>query len=55
VNYAALALGLAVPMMIVGLMLWGRVPWWFVILFAPLVATRLVLFKAGQSVSRRRE
>jgi hypothetical protein len=54
VNYAALAFGLAVPTMIVGLVLWGRLPWWFVLLFAPFAAMRLVLFKAGQSISRRR-
>ncbi|HEX9634963.1 MAG TPA: hypothetical protein VGB34_05695 [Candidatus Limnocylindria bacterium] len=54
VNYAALAFGLAMPTMIIGLVLWGRLPWWFVLLFAPFAATRLVLFKAGQSVSRRK-
>lgn len=55
VNYAGLAFGLALPLMIVGLVLWGRLPWWFVVLFAPLVAMRVVSFKMGQSITRRND
>lgn len=55
VNYAGLAVGLAIPLMIVGLVLWGRLPWWSVLLFAPLVAMRVVSFKMGQSITRRKE
>lgn len=53
-NYAQLAFGLAIPAMIVGLVLWGRLPWWFILLFAPFVALRFFLFGAGRSLSRRR-
>jgi hypothetical protein len=52
-NYAALALGLAVPTMVVGLVLWGRLDWWFLLLFAPFVAARFILFRMGSSISRR--
>ena len=55
VNYAGLTFGLAVPIMVVGLVLWGRLDWWFVLLFAPFVAMRLVLFRFGSSISRRNQ
>jgi len=55
VNYAGLAFGVALPLMIVGLVLWGRLPWWFVLLFAPLVAMRVVSFRMGQSITRRKD
>lgn len=44
VNYAALVFGLALLTMLVGLVLWGRLDWWFLILFAPFVASRSILF-----------
>jgi len=52
-NYAALTFGLAVPVMIVGLVLWQRLDWWFLLIFAPFVVGRLALFGAGRSISRR--
>jgi hypothetical protein len=52
-NYAALLFGLALPAMVVGLVLWGRLDWWFVLLFTPFVAMRLILFLLGSSISRR--
>lgn len=56
VNYAGLvAFGLSLPLMIVGLVMWGRLPWWFVLLFAPLVAMRVVFFRMGQSITRPKE
>jgi Ca2+/Na+ antiporter len=55
VNHAALAFRLAVPVMVVGLVMLGRLDWWFVLLFAPFVALRFILFRAGTSISRRGE
>jgi len=54
-NYAGLAFRLAVPTMVVGLVLWGRVDWWFLLLFAPFVVTRFILFRLGSSISRRNQ
>jgi hypothetical protein len=54
-NYARLIVALAVPTMLVGLVLWGRADWWFVLLFAPFVATRFILFRVGSSISRRNQ
>ena len=53
VNYSALTFGLAVPVAVIGLVLSGRLDWWFLLIFAPFVATRFVLFKLGRSISRR--
>jgi Ca2+/Na+ antiporter len=53
VNYAALVTGLAVPVMVLGLVLWGRLDWWSLLLFVPLLAGRFVLFRMGSSISRR--
>jgi hypothetical protein len=54
-NYAALAFFLALPTMVVGLVLWGRLDWWSLLLFAPFVATRFILFRVGSSISRRNQ
>ena len=54
-NYAALTFGLAFPALVVGLVLWGRVDWWLLLVFAPFVAMRLVLFRLGSSISRRNQ
>lgn len=53
VNYAALVTGLALPVMGLGLVLWGRVDWWLLLLFVPLVAGRIFLFRMYSSFSRR--
>ena len=53
VNYAALLTGLAVQVMILGLVLWGRLDWWMLLLFTPLLLGRFVLFWMGSSISRR--
>jgi hypothetical protein len=53
VNYAALAFALAVPFMVLGLVLWVGLPWWFLVLFVPFVAMRLVMFRLGSALSRR--
>lgn len=53
VNYAELVTALAVPAMILGLVLWGQLDWWLLLLFVPLVAVRLLLFRTGSSSSRR--
>lgn len=53
VNYAALVTGLAVPVMVLGLVLWGRIDWWLLLLFVPLLAGRILLFRLGSSISRR--
>ena len=52
-NYAGLAFALTVPIMVVGLVLSGRVDWWFLLLLAPFVAMRFILFRLGSSISRR--
>lgn len=53
VNYAALVAGLSVPVMLLGLVLWGRIEWWVLLLWVPLVAGRIFLFRMGSSISRR--
>jgi hypothetical protein len=55
VNYAAPTFGLAVPVMVVGLVLWRRLDWWLVLVFVPFVAMRFFLFRVGSSVSRRNQ
>jgi hypothetical protein len=52
-NYAALIFQLALPTMVLGLVLWGRLDSWFLLLFAPFIAMRLILFSLGSSISRR--
>lgn len=37
VNYAGLAFGLALPFMVLGIVMWGGLPWWVII---PFRATR---------------
>lgn len=51
VNYAALVFGLSIPVMVVGLVIWGRLPWWVLLLFAPFLAMRYLVFNLGRSVS----
>ncbi len=53
VNYASLITGLAVPAMVLGLVLWGRLDWWLLLLFVPLLAMRFLVFRMGSSISRR--
>jgi hypothetical protein len=55
INYARLVFAFALPTMIIGLVLWGRLAWWFLLLFAPFFLTSLVIFRMGTSISRRRQ
>jgi hypothetical protein len=54
-NYAALLFGLAFPALVVGLAIWGRADWWLLLLFAPFVAMRFIVFRLGSSISRRNQ
>lgn len=55
VNYAAWGFGMALPVMVIGLVLRGRLDWWFLIVFAPFVVSRFILFRMGTSITRRNE
>jgi peptidoglycan biosynthesis protein MviN/MurJ (putative lipid II flippase) len=53
VHYAGFIFRLAIPTMVLGLVLWGRLAWWFLLLFAPFAVGQYFAFQEDRSLSRR--